>query len=371
MGFKCGIVGLPNVGKSTLFNCLTSSVAAEAANYPFCTIDPNVGIVKVPDSRLSDISALIKPKETIPTTMEFVDIAGLVAGASKGEGLGNQFLGHIREVNAIAQVVRCFNDENVTHVEGSVDPLRDIEVIETELQLADLDSVDKRYSRLDKVARSGDKEAKAQVVVLEKVKACLEDGNSVRTLNLSKEDAEKISDLHLLTEKKVLYVCNVSEDMLGMSEADQMKDELVGAVFSHAEKAGARAIVVCGKMEEELAQMDESERVEFMAELGVSDSGLNRMIHAGYELLGLQTYFTAGEKEVRAWTVHAGATAPEAAGVIHTDFQRGFIKAEIYNYKDLMEHKSESAVKEAGLMKMEGKEYIMKDGDIAHFRFNV
>ncbi len=367
MGFQCGIVGLPNVGKSTIFNALTSA-KAEAANYPFCTIDPNTGIVKVPDPRLADIARYIPPQKLVPASMVFVDIAGLVKGASKGEGLGNQFLGHIRETNAIAHVVRCFSDPNVIHVDGSVDPVRDISVIDTELMFADLDTVNKWFASMQKAARAGsDKKAAAVMAVLEPVKAALESGKPVRSLNLSEDELQLIHDFHLITAKKVMYVANVDDSDIGNSEPN----EYVKKLMAHAAIEGSPVVQICGKIESEISELSQDEKESFLKEMGMDEPGLNRVIRAGYELLGLQTYFTAGETEVRAWTIEKGFKAPQAAGVIHTDFEKGFIKAEVYHYNDLMKHKSESAIRDAGSLRLEGKEYIVKDGDIMHFRFAV
>lgn len=367
MGFQCGIVGLPNVGKSTIFNALTSA-KAEAANYPFCTIDPNTGIVKVPDKRLADIAQCIPPDKLVPASMVFVDIAGLVKGASKGEGLGNQFLGHIRETNAIAHVVRCFSDPNVIHVDGSVDPARDVSVIDTELIFADLDTVNKRYTALQKAARAGsDKKAAAVMAVLEPVKSALESGNPVRSLNLTEEELALIHDFHLITAKKVMYVANVDDNDIGASEPNPYVKKLMEL----AKKEGSPVVQICGKIESEIAELSEDEKLSFLKEMGMEEPGLNRVIRAGYELLGLETYFTAGKVEVRAWTIQKGFKAPQAAGVIHTDFEKGFIKAEVYHYNDLMKYKSEAAIRDAGALRLEGKEYIVKDGDIMHFRFAV
>jgi GTP-binding protein YchF len=366
MGFSCGIVGLPNVGKSTIFNALTSA-KAEAANYPFCTIDPNTGIVKVPDPRMAMIQKYIPTDKLVPASMTFVDIAGLVKGASKGEGLGNQFLGHIRETNAIAHVVRCFSDPNVIHVDGSVGPVRDISVIDTELMFADLDTIAKRFNQTQKSAKTGDKRAAAVMGVLEPVKAALESGKPARSLNLSEEQLELIHDYHLITAKKVMYVANVDDSDIGKSEPNEYVKQLI----DYAKKEGSPVVQICGKIESEISELAEEEKTSFLKEMGMDEPGLNRVIRAGYELLGLETYFTAGQVEVRAWTIPKGSKAPQAAGVIHTDFEKGFIKAEVFSYADLMKHKSESAIKDAGALRLEGKEYVVKDGDIMHFRFAV
>jgi GTP-binding protein YchF len=366
---NCGIVGLPNVGKSTLFQAITSA-PAEAANYPFCTIDPNVGIVDVPDKRLDKITDFVEPEKKIHTTTEFVDIAGLVKGASKGEGLGNKFLGNIRSVGAIVHVVRCFEDENIVHVEGSVDPIRDIEIIEMELAYADMETVQNRKDKLGKMIRSSDKAIREKAAIVEPLidilAEALDKGEPARSIDLDDDQKAAIKDLHLITMKPQLYCCNVAEeDILG-------DNKYVDMVKEHAAKNGSEVVVISAQVEAEIAALDtEEEKREFLADMGLEQSGLDKLIHAGYNLLNLDTYFTAGKKEVRAWTFKKGSSAPQAAGVIHTDFERGFIKAEVYHYDDLVALGSEAKVKEAGKMRLEGKEYIVKDGDIVHFRFNV
>ena len=364
MGFNCGIVGLPNVGKSTLFNALTQTAAAQAANYPFCTIEPNVGRVGVPDRRLDVLAKIGKSAKIIPTSLEFVDIAGLVRGASKGEGLGNQFLANIREVDAIVHVLRCFEDGDITHVEGSVDPVRDAETVETELMLADLDSLEKRAAGLAKRAKSGDKEALAQLALIEPLKAALEAGKPARTAVPKGEEAAA-ARLQLMTTKPVLYVCNVEEASAATGNAHSAR------VFEMAKAQGAKAVIVSAAIEAEISQMPDADRAEFLSSLGLEDSGLDRIIRAGYELLGLFTYFTVGPKEARAWTITKGTKAPGAAGVIHGDFERGFIAAETIAYDDYVALGGEGGAKEAGKMRVEGKEYLVKDGDVLLFRFNV
>ena len=365
MALTAGIVGLPNVGKSTLFNAITKA-GALAANYPFATIDPNVGIVEVPDHRLDVLTDMVQPKKTIPTTFEFTDIAGIVKGASKGEGLGNKFLSHIREVDAICQVVRAFDDDNVTHVSGRVNPIDDIEVINMELVLADLESVEKRLPKLEKMARQKDKDAVNEVRILSRIKEALEEGNPVRSLDFTEEDQKYVNQAQLLTSKEMLYIANVGEDEIGDED-----NEKVQAIREYADKESSEVIVISAKIEEEIATLDDDDRAMFLEDLGIEEPCLDRLIRTTYDLLGLATYFTAGVQEVRAWTFIKGMTAPQCAGIIHTDFERGFIRAEVTSYDDYVEFNGENGAKEAGKQRLEGKEYIMKDGDIVHFRFNV
>ena len=365
MALTAGIVGLPNVGKSTLFNAITKA-GALAANYPFATIDPNVGIVEVPDSRLIKLEEMVQPKKTIPTTFEFTDIAGIVKGASKGEGLGNKFLSHIREVDAICQVVRAFDDENVTHVSGRVNPLDDIEVINMELVLADLESVEKRLPKIEKMARQKDKTAEMELRILTQIKEALEDGKPVRSIDFNEDDQKWVNQAQLLTSKKMLYIANVGEDEIGDKDNDKVK-----AIREYAANEDSEVIVISAKIEEEIATLDDEDKEMFLEDLDIEEPGLDRLIRTTYDLLGLSTYFTAGVQEVRAWTFKQGMTAPQCAGIIHTDFERGFIRAEVTSYEDYVQHGGENGAKEAGRQRLEGKEYIMQDGDIVHFRFNV
>lgn len=366
MALTAGIVGLPNVGKSTLFNAITKA-GAEAANYPFATIDPNVGMVEVPDWRLQRLTELVRPKKTVPTTFEFTDIAGIVRGASKGEGLGNQFLSHIRQVDAICHVVRCFDDDNITHVEGRVDPLADIDTINLELVLADLESVNKRYTRVAKIAKTKDKDAVAELAVLDKIKPVLEEGISARSIEFTDEEQRIVKSLFLLTTKPVLYVANVAEEDV----ADYESNDYVNKVKEFAASENAEVIVISARAEEEIAELEEEDKAEFLEALGIEESGLDQLIRAAYDLLGLATYFTAGEQEVRAWTFRKGIKAPQAAGIIHTDFERGFIRAETVSFEDLNQYGTMQAAKEAGRVRLEGKDYVVQDGDVMLFRFNV
>jgi GTP-binding protein YchF len=365
MGFKCGIVGLPNVGKSTLFNALTETSSAEAANYPFCTIEPNSGIVSVPDKRLTSLSKLVQSQKVIPAQMQFVDIAGLVSGASKGEGLGNKFLSHIREVDAIIHVVRCFENTDITHVENSINPLRDSEIIDTELMLADLESLERQTQNLSKKAKSNDTDAKNNLNLMKKLSKFLSDGMPIRLVDLTDEEIRKVKTFNLLTSKPVLYACNVNEN-----DASNGND-FTKKIFDKAKIENCDALIISGSIESEIAMLEETEKKEFLKDLNLEESGLNRLIKTGFNLLDLITFFTVGPKETRAWTIKNYSTAPEAAGIIHTDFQKGFIRAETISYDDYLNYKSEQAVKDAGRMRVEGADYIVKDGDVFHFRFNV